>query len=301
MVTIAYVNYWNCNLNNYYLTQFIKYCTKSDIQIVNANSNPDFLIASVFNNPNAIQNAKKYNAKCKIFYSAENVTLGPFSIYKDVSNLKNVFDIVIGFYDNNLDNNVINFPYWLTIYKYYDFNNDDNIIKYIENRYKINKQSEKNIKGSLIASHDKQGHRSRICSVFEKYYNIEYAGSFKNNVKKIPDGDENKIKYLKNCLFNICPENSFADNYITEKLFQAFEGGCIPIYSGHVNPNKNIILENKYIYCNSRSIENIEENIKKGIDNIDDLINGDKLFKPEANEYISSCYSNLKNAILKYV
>jgi alpha(1,3/1,4) fucosyltransferase len=301
MVTIAYINYWSGDCNTHYLTNFIKYHTKSDIQIVHHTSNPDFLIASVFNNPNAVENAKRFNAKCKIFYTGENTTLGPFSTYNNIDNLKTSFDIVIGFFNNNLEKNVIQLPFWITKYNYYDFNENDNIISYIENRYNTNKKCEKTIKGSLIASHDKQGHRTRICKVFEKYYNIEYSGSFKNNVKKIPDGDENKINYLKNCLFNICPENSFADNYITEKLFQAFEGGCIPIYSGEVNPNKNIILEHKYIYCNSRSTENIEENIKKGLENIDNLINGDKLFKPEASLYISSCYDNLKNAILKYV
>jgi hypothetical protein len=33
-------------------------------------------------------------------------------------------------------------------------------------------------------------------------------------------------------VFNICPENTIREGYVTEKVFQAVEAGCIPIYDG---------------------------------------------------------------------
>jgi hypothetical protein len=41
-----------------------------------------------------------------------------------------------------------------------------------------------------------------------------------------------KGEYLKSYKFNICPENTISPGYVTEKLFQALQAGCVPIYSG---------------------------------------------------------------------
>ena len=38
--------------------------------------------------------------------------------------------------------------------------------------------------------------------------------------------------YLRKFRFNICPENASSKGYITEKILDAFVGGCIPIYWG---------------------------------------------------------------------
>lgn len=44
---------------------------------------------------------------------------------------------------------------------------------------------------------------------------------------------------MKQFKFNICPENSRANGYITEKIFEAIISGCIPIYYGGGTPNTN--------------------------------------------------------------
>ena len=37
---------------------------------------------------------------------------------------------------------------------------------------------------------------------------------------------------LANYRFNLCPENSLGEGYITEKIFDSIRSGCIPIYWG---------------------------------------------------------------------
>jgi len=44
-----------------------------------------------------------------------------------------------------------------------------------------------------------------------------------------------KARILQNSLFNFAYENTIADGYITEKLFDSFVNGCVPIYLGAPN------------------------------------------------------------------
>ena len=74
----------------------------------------------------------------------------------------------------------------------------------------------------------------------------------------------NKIEYLKDFKFNICPENTVSDGYITEKLFDSFSAGCIPIYSGDENiemdlVNKNALLFYRKSEDNSALLKEVEK------------------------------------------
>ncbi len=62
-----------------------------------------------------------------------------------------------------------------------------------------------------------------------KYKKVDSGGKWKNNIGEPVD---NKIEWLKSYKFNICFENSSYPGYLTEKLFEAFAAGCIPIYWG---------------------------------------------------------------------
>jgi len=67
-----------------------------------------------------------------------------------------------------------------------------------------------------------------------KYINFSVRKSFKGITK-------NKIKTLKKYNFSICYENSkFYKGYITEKIFDCFFAGTIPIYLGPTDINKYI-------------------------------------------------------------
>ncbi|WP_020005449.1 glycosyltransferase family 10 domain-containing protein, partial [Brachyspira innocens] len=81
-----------------------------------------------------------------------------------------------------------------------------------------------------------------------------------------------KIEYLKDFKFNICPENTISDGYITEKLFDAFKAGCIPIYNGDENIELDLVNKNALLFF--KKDEDNEELIKE----IEKLHKDDKLF-----------------------
>ena len=59
------------------------------------------------------------------------------------------------------------------------------------------------------------------------------AGQWNHNTNILWDEyKDNKIKFLNDCKFTICAENEDTPCYVTEKLFEAFLGGSVPIYAG---------------------------------------------------------------------
>ncbi|MFT4261024.1 MAG: glycosyltransferase family 10 domain-containing protein [Candidatus Woesearchaeota archaeon] len=107
---------------------------------------------------------------------------------------------------------------------------------------------------AFIVSNPSNIERLQFYQKLSKYKKVDSFGKiFKNkNFKVIKE-----IQYLsnpkiyKNYKFVICFENSYADEYITEKLPNAMLGGAIPIYKGannadHYFNNKSFINYNDY-------------------------------------------------------
>ncbi|MFN0191530.1 MAG: glycosyltransferase family 10 domain-containing protein [Aestuariivirga sp.] len=47
------------------------------------------------------------------------------------------------------------------------------------------------------------------------------------------DRNTTKNAFLKGANFNLCPENSSSDYYVTEKIWDCIQGGCLPVYYGN--------------------------------------------------------------------
>ena len=90
--------------------------------------------------------------------------------------------------------------------------------------------------------------------------------------------NNNKIEYLRDFKFNICPENTISDGYITEKLFDSFKAGCIPIYSGDENIELDLINKNALLFY--RACEDNSALLKE----IEKLNKDDKLFDAFQNQ-----------------
>jgi hypothetical protein len=62
---------------------------------------------------------------------------------------------------------------------------------------------------------------------------------------------EDKLKFLCNCKFTICSENTYdpiySHNYLTEKMPQAWFSGCVPLYMGCYNIDDLGFSPNMYI------------------------------------------------------
>ena len=79
--------------------------------------------------------------------------------------------------------------------------------------------------------------RELFLDKLNSYKRVDSGGRWKNNIggpigDRYGDFQKSKIEWLKQYKFNMCFENSSSPGYLTEKLFDAFEAGCIPIYWG---------------------------------------------------------------------
>ena len=293
MITVSYVNFWKGPTNDNYFTHFINKNIDT-VQIINYNNNPDILIASVFGSINIVQNSK---AKCKIFYYGEN--LDRYPPYNNEKLLLDSFDLVVGFKYTNLEKKQIRFPLWLVYYKYYNYKPEHNIIDYIETKYKKNiKKEYKTVFTTLIARHDRGGQRTKIYNeiVNNNYGSVMCPSNLKKNTNAIGNTTEDKINYISKSVYNICPENSIFEGYFTEKIIQAFEGGTIPFYWAIDLPEKGLINENKYCYCDIDNPIKLKENIKNAIENPHYYLEGN-VFTANAPNIISNYYNTLINNI----
>jgi alpha(1,3/1,4) fucosyltransferase len=184
-----------------------------------------------------------------LFFSGENLHSDYYLTYKNY--LNGLPDQALGFDYNSPYAD--RFPLWLL----YIFSGDF-IAKASQKDIKIRLKKieassflDKEKFAAMIARHDGVGpvSRSEITMSLNKIYPVSCAGRLMHNDNLlIEDFEDNKIEYLKDFVFNICPENSSTSGYVTEKLFESFEAGCIPIYWGDSNPESDIINHKRIIF-----------------------------------------------------
>ena len=142
-----------------------------------------------------------------------------------------------------------------------------------------NAKSKKNKFASLVASHDAPKIRTEIFNKINKIGEVKCAGKLLHNDDTLKNEfNNNKIEYLRDFKFNICPENTISDGYITEKLFDSFKAGCIPIYSGDENIELDLINKNALLFY--RKYEDNSELLKE----VEKLNKDDKLFDAFQNQ-----------------
>ncbi len=271
MVKLAYINFWKDPTNDNYFTHFISENIEQ-AQLVKPTEQPDILIASCMGDINDVIHT---DAKCKLFFYGEN--LNRFPPYNNDDLLHKVFDIIVGFRNTN---GHIRFPLWLLYYPYYKYDENNNILKYIQLRYNANIQIPKTMFATHVARHDRSGLRAQLCDAVSIHGPIVYPSEFRNNVKPIGKTVEDKLLFISKSIFNICPENSIYEGYCTEKIFQAFEAGTIPIYWGVDLPERGLINEDKY--CFGPELHYPDEG---------------PLFTSNGPKIIESYYTNLKKEI----
>ena len=118
------------------------------------------------------------------------------------------------------------------------------------------------------------GFRIKFINELSKYKRVDMGGIYKNNVGGIV---RNKIRFLSTYKFSIAMENSEGQGYISEKIFDSFIAGTIPIYYGgymldeFINPKSYIFIKN-------------EEDMLKKIEYIKQIDNDAKLYKKILSE-----------------
>ncbi|EKV55915.1 LPS biosynthesis related glycosyltransferase [Brachyspira hampsonii 30446] len=269
-------NDWSVNEKEFSQNIFYNLIKKYYISDLEIGYNPDIEYFGPVGKRYFLENSK---AKIKIFYTGECVSKNAidktWAQYSD--NCIDYVDLSLSFerLDENKYQNYVRFPIWI-FYNFYglldnkDYTKDD-IKKVIDN---INSaKSKKNKFASLVASHDATNIRTQMYDKISKIDNISCPGKlFHNDDTLKQDFNNDKIEYLRDFKFNICPENTISDGYITEKLFDAFKSGCIPIYNGDENIELDLVNKNALLFF--KKDEDNTELIKE----IEKLHKDDKLF-----------------------
>lgn len=233
----------------------------------------------------------------KVFYSAEDVehSFTKLNLYYGDYCLNSV-DLGLGFGRHDDKKNYLRFPYWILTTFGPEFNEDD-IKKRISeiNSTKYPKSQD----CVLINKHDKKGTREMIYNDVKNIMDVKLAGPWKNNTRDLWDKfGNNKMAYVQTFKFNICPENDNTKDYVTEKLFDAFMCGCVPLYYGADNdPEPGLINKDAVIFWNKggnnkESIAKVEE-LYTNNHLYEDFISQKKLL-PAAEEYVIDRYAKLK-------
>lgn len=140
--------------------------------------------------------------------------------------------------------------------------------------------------------------RKRFFKILSGYKRIDSGGHSFNNINYIVKF-EDTIKWLSSYKFIIAFENSTYPGYITEKIFQAYYAGAIPIYYGSKEGIKDI-NKKAIIYAGDfKSLEELADFVKK-VDSDDALyekIWNEPLLIDEEKSY-KSIFNKLEKKLL---
>ena len=317
-IKITFLNWWVengndiPNANNRTKHNFFKRFIENYLgfETIIVKNNPDILFFSVPTRKCPIEFVKENaNIKLKIFFCGENTKNPRWKRY-DYHYL-NFADIALGFPDI-IHNNYIRFPYWLTQINLENLNMGMVNLPFCKlDNFKINTNRDF---CCIINSHDMYNTRINIIKYLNEYKLVHVSGNIHNNFDRlnIPyiklscgKNIDNKILTLNKFTFNICSENSFTPNYVTEKIFECIIGGCIPIYYGEkdllIEPE---ILNNDFIIkYNNNNINEVVTKIKE-LDSNPEILKKFLEIKPlkdDAYNNIIKKYDQLKYKILEYI
>lgn len=260
------------NISDYWLHRFIQHKFKDDLK------KKSITIFSVNGEREVV---KWMPGDIKLFYTTENIHVNKshWQKYEDLFLEDNSIHLSLGFdYIDHSD--YLRFPYWIMAHF-----NPESDLKEIESTCK--KLQSPKIKldkrpnfCSLICKRDYFGDREFFIDQINSIKAVTCDGTFNNNSSAlVQDFHNNKLEYLKNFKFNLCPENSNNLGYVTEKLFDAIYSGCIPIYWGSDNyPEPEILNQDAIIFIKPNS----ENRDSLGL--IYELVNNPAYYKDFANQ-----------------
>lgn len=162
------------------------------------------------------------------------------------------FELVLGYDCSPAKGNTLYFPLWLSHYVNPDLEGEKSLgaLRKMEAERRAADPSRSG--AAVIASHDFVGSRTMLCDMLSGAVPITYAGKWRNNSTALWDEYHNdKQAFLSGFRFNLCPENMDAAGYTTEKIFDAFAAGCIPVYMGSCGkPAPDVLNPGAYILMN---------------------------------------------------
>ncbi len=189
----------------------------------------------------------------RVFFTGENIHTKVLGVNFDRYNYNyfDKFDLSLGFdYSEEVGKEkYLRFPLWITNLIPYNSTYEDvaSIIDRL-NAPSLRNSLDRNKFAANISRHDNSGIRKQMIDLLNTIQTVDCAGKFMKNTDVLENEyDDNKLAYLRKFKFNICPENSDTPGYVTEKLFDAIQAGCIPVYNGSWNNPEPEILDSDAI------------------------------------------------------
>lgn len=286
---VKFFNFWNTNISDNWFTNFLKARGFLDRY-------PDLTI-SIFSvyGPRYLIDLNR--SDIKLFYNAENVFLKArrYHHYQDLA--INKVDLAMGFRKLEYPN-YARFPLWI-LHFFEPWHTEEDIRTRCD-QLSYQKADQRERFAAHVSRHDdSHGIRSEIIKTLSKIDRVDSAGFFMRNTDELQKHyNDDKIEYLKNYKFNICPENSNNRYYVTEKIAHAIMAGCIPIYWGaRGEPEPEIFNRESFIYWDGK-----DSTVKK----IKDLHKHDSQFqkfveqprlKPGAVDKIIQMFNSLEDKL----
>ena len=254
---IKFINFWSSfNTKSNYFTDLLD---EFEYKYVIDEDNPNIIISSVFYSSPSAANILKYNSFRKIFYTPENIRLHKLA------------DLNLTFDHTNMYNN-IRFPTWLRCM------DPPSPIMNLNNETKRVLTPKKTEKFCCFVYSKKIIARNKFCKQLSLYKKVDCGGGCLNNVGgKV----KNKIKFQSKYKFAIAFENSAYPGYCTEKIIDAYNSNCIPIYGGSKTVSDDF---NPETFINASDFHTYDQLIRYIIK----VDNDDKLYQSYMNKPIYS-------------
>lgn len=193
---------------------------------------------------------KRAKGDVNVFFTGENLKCGIHRHrYSDHFLNDKAIDLSLGFeYFDDL--RYLRFPLWL-MYMFEPDSTEDALIKRCaELRFPQGGRHHKF--ASLISRVDILGIRTEMYKAMVGIDSVDCAGALMHNCDDLwKVFSDDKKRFISEYKFNICPENSNCAGYVTEKVFQAIDAGCIPVYWGSYNcPEPEVVNPEAVVFWN---------------------------------------------------
>lgn len=271
------------------------------------NSEYDLLVSSVFGSVS--ETYLEHGTKFFLLFSGENFER--FRRYKIF--LKSLLppNVAVVSHEPSLGRpGVYRVPLWY--FQGRDFWRFDGVdIRFVRENIRASRFVHRTRQVALINSHAKQKGvlmgNARILglkALLSANVSVDRPGKFARNMPSLASLNSTKAKFLIDYCFNLCPENSFGNGYVTEKIFDSVFSGCIPIYWGNTNPEDSILNNDRIIYFEPTENGTVAmaNRVKSLLQDVDQLRKfwEQPIFLPSATREISK-YDKILQALVERI
>jgi len=291
---VQFYDFWEQEVTDMWLYRFI------DSHRLLGNSRKKICFFSTFGNRDDVENIR---GDVKVFFSGENLKRGTFGKFSDHLLNNEKVDLALGF-EYFEEVRYLRFPLWL-LYMFDPESREDDIVKRCKSLDRPAVKRRPRF-ACHISSEDTLGLRKKMCEEISQIAKVDCSGKVMHNCDDLWDVyDDDKMKFLSEYKFNICPENSNCYGYVTEKVFQAVDAGCVPIYWGSFNnPEPEVLNQQAILFWNKDGDNN------KNLEFIRQLNESEKLYEEfssqkrlvqNAAEYVICKFDDLESKLRELI